>query len=160
MEKRRWPWLMAATIVVVGALLGWYLRQPEVRNPYSGQFSDDLAKSTDLERDLELMWGTQPLSGTPDPSRGPDPRASTDEAIEAGSRVFNTVELVGKSRGEVIGLLGDPRASNDSIYNFPFWPAPDGAMVYRFDTGAYGWQFNLLLDSNGVVEEVQRAWIH
>ena len=64
------------------------------------------------------------------------------------------------TREEVISVLGDPRTSNDSIYNFPFWPAPKGAMVYRFDTGAYGWQFDLLFDEQGKVNEVQRSWIH
>ncbi len=114
----------------------------------------------DVQRDLKLMWETQPLQGNPDPTHGSNPRASTDKAIRAASRVFNTVELVGKAQEEVVTLLGDPKSSNDSIYNFPFWPAPRGAQVYRFDCGSYGWQFNVLFDGNGKVKEIQRAWIH
>jgi hypothetical protein len=87
-------------------------------------------------------------------------RGSTDAAINAASRVFNTVELVGLTRGEVIATLGDPKTSSDSIYNFPFWPAPKAAMVYRFDSGDYGWQFNLMLDAQGKVCRVERRWIH
>jgi len=89
-----------------------------------------------------------------------EPRASTDQAINAASRVFNTVQLVGKTREEVMALLGDPKASNDSIYNFPFWPAPKGSLVYRFDCRFYGWQFNVALDANSKVRAVERHWIH
>jgi hypothetical protein len=106
------------------------------------------------------MWETRRLRGTPDATHGPNPRASTDRAINAASRVFNTVELGGKTRDEVVALLGDPRSSSDSIYNFPFWPAPKGSLVYRFDSGAYGWQFNVILGDDGRVREVQRSWIH
>ena len=102
------------------------------------------------------MWETQPLKG----DAGPNPKGSADTAINAASRVFNTVELVGKTREEVVALLGDPKASNDSVYNFPFWPAPSGSLVYRFDTGAYGWQFNVRFGWWGTVRAVDRLWIH
>ena len=72
----------------------------------------------------------------------------------------NTVALEGKTRDEVVSLLGDPQASNDSIYNFPFWPAPRGALVYRFDCGAYGWQFNVVFGLRGRLTGVERLWIH
>jgi hypothetical protein len=117
-------------------------------------------KSADLARDLQLMWETQRLRGTNDPSHGPNPRGSTNRAINAASRVFNTVELTSKSREEVVALIGDPQSSSDSIYNFPFWSAPTGALVYRFDNGAYGWQFNVVIGDNGRVRDVQRRWIH
>ena len=110
--------------------------------------------------DIRLMWETQRLGGTPDPTHGPNPRSSTDRAINAASRVFNTVELVGKTREDVIALLGDPKSSSDSIYNFPFWPAPKDSLVYRFDSGAYGWQFNVLFGEGGKVGRVERHWIH
>src|SRR5437879_3839468 len=105
--------------------------------------------STDLKRDLKLMWETRRLRGTPDPSHGPNPRGSTPRAIEAAGRVFNTVELVGMTQAEVIALLGDPWNSSDSIYNnCPFWPPEEPALVYRFDSGAYGWQFDVLFDGD------------
>ena len=159
MTKRRWLWIVIAVAVVAGVTL-WRYRGNDFRTPYTSQFSNGLEKSADLKKDSKLMWETQPLRGTPDPSHGPNPRASTQEAIEAASRVFNTVELVGKTREDVVTLLGDPKSSNDSIYNFPFWPAPKGCLVYRFDCGSYGWQFNVVLASDGKVTEIQRAWIH
>jgi len=120
----------------------------------------DREKSSDLAGDLRLMWETKRLNGTPDPNHGPNPRSSTDRAINAASRVFNTVELDDKTREEVVALLGDPTSSSDSIYNFPFWPAPNASLVYRFDSGAYGWQFNVVLGADGRVREVERHWIH
>jgi hypothetical protein len=82
------------------------------------------------------------------------------EAVKAASRVFDTVNLVGLTREEVIARIGDPTTSSDSIYNFPFYPGPPGGMVYRFDTGSHGWQFNLDLDEKGKVSKVERLWIH
>jgi len=160
MRKRRWFWLLGVPVFALAVLLWWHFRQPKEQSSYTGQFSDVLEKSTDVPRDLKLMWETQPLQGTPDPTHGPNPHASTDKAIEAASRVFNTVKLVGKSREEVVALLGDPKSSNNSVYNFPFWPIRRGALVYRFDCGSYGWQFNVLFDGSGKAKEVQRAWIH
>ena len=106
------------------------------------------------------MWETQPLKGNAGPQAGPNPRGSTDRAINAASRVFNSVQLIGKTRAEVTQLLGDPRSSNSSVYNFPFWPAPTGALVYRFDSGSYGWQFNVVFGADDKVSAVDRHWIH
>jgi hypothetical protein len=117
-------------------------------------------RSTDLASDLALMKETQRLKGESDPTQGPNPRCSTERAIDAASRVFNTIEIIGKSRADVVAVLGDPKSQNDSIYNFPFWPAPRGSLVYRFDDGARGWQFNVVFDKDGRVVEIQRNWIH
>jgi hypothetical protein len=122
--------------------------------------ADARERSGNLSRDLRLMWETRPLREPPDPAYGPNPRCSTDRAINPASRVFNTVELIGKSRDEIVALLGDPKSSSDSMYNFPFWQAPKGSLVYRFDNGACGWQFNVLLGDDGRAREVQRLWIH
>ncbi len=110
-------------------------------------------KSTDLKHDIKAMWATKRLKDS-------NAFASTDAAIAAADRVFNTLSLVGKTRDEVIALLGDPRHSNNSQYNFPFWPVPKNAMVYRFDCGHYGWQFNVRLDSRAKVKKVEREKIH
>jgi hypothetical protein len=103
MKKRRLLWVLCAiAIVAVVVSLWFYLnRSDDYAAPYTNQFGDDLEKSKDLQSDLKLMWETQPLGGTPDPTHGPNPRASTDSAINAASRVFNTVELVvgGKDEG-------------------------------------------------------------
>jgi hypothetical protein len=159
MRDRRWLWSILGLIAVCGG--AWLCRGVVVHwiEPHPGKV-DDSEKSIDLSGDLKLMWETQPLGGSPYPAHGPNPRSSTDRAINAASRVFNTVELIGKTRDEVVKLLGDPKTSSDSIYNFPFWPARQGSLVYRFDCGAYGWQFNLVLGDDGRVREVERHWIH
>lgn len=126
-------------------------------NPSS---SDPAARSGDVERDVKIMWETQPLKVNAGSSAGANPQASTDRAINAASRVFNIVVLVGKTRDEVMQLLGDPRGSSKSAYNFPFGPAPTGALVYRFDSGAYGWQFNVIFEADDKVSAVDRHWIH
>jgi hypothetical protein len=158
--RRLWLW---ATIVATGGFAVWW--SPEhVRLPVTW-FVDrgrpvvnEDGPSADLATDRQMMWHTRPLTWASDPAARTK-RASTPEAIEAASRVFNTVELVGLTPDEVVGRLGDPRAASDSIYNFPFWPPPDGAMVYRFDTGAYGWQFNVVIEDDRVAW-VERHWIH
>src|SRR5262249_542618 len=158
----RWFWVAVALLAGVMAVAIWRDPGPvtDWLEPHPGQY-DHAARSTDLTADVRLMWETRPLRGTPDPTHGPNPRGSTDRAINAPSPVFKGVGLVGKTRDEVVALLGDPKTSSDSIYNFPFWPPPAGAsLVYRFDSGAYGWQFNVLLGGDGRVREVQRHWIH
>lgn len=107
----------------------------------------------DLPRDIPRMWETGPLASEP------GEQASTREAVAAADRVFNTLELRGKTRSGVIALLGHPKHSSRSRYNFPFYPAPKEALVYRFDTGAGGWQFNVLFDHQGKVREVERHGI-
>jgi hypothetical protein len=159
MRKRRWLFLLIAALLLGGGVWLWQAVVVHWIEPYPFDV-DDGEQSSNLASELRLMWETRRLSGRPDPTHGPNPRCSTDRAINAASRVFNTVELVGKTREEVVALLGDPKTSNDSIYNFPFWPAPKGSLVYRFDSGAYGWQFNVAFGEDGKVREVERHWIH
>jgi hypothetical protein len=155
-KKYRWHlMLLAALAVFAVAVLLWpcfrELVEPDERP------DDGLAKSMDLQGDLRLMWRTRRLERTA--AEGTVRRASTPRAINATSRVFNTVPLVGLTAEEVIAQLGDPRRSSDSVYNFPFYPAPPGVMVYRFDTGSWGWQFNLHFDVLGKVQKVERLGI-
>jgi hypothetical protein len=153
--RKHWHIVAAIALAAVGVWWGW----ARAREPHPGSV-DPSTYSRDLPRDIKQMWETPPLSGDAGPQAGPHPRGSTDRAINAASRVFNTAPLVGLTREQVVALLGDPRKSNDSLYNFPFWPAPAGAMVYRFDCGAYGWQFNLPIGIDGKVSAVDRRWIH
>ncbi len=105
--------------------------------------------SSDLAADVGAMWAVDGKGGSP------------PEAIPVASRVFNSVELVGRTRDEVVGLLGDSQTRRPGgRYNFPFWPAGDGDLVYRFDTGNYGWQFNVRFGGNGRCSAVERQWIH
>ena len=164
MARHRWTSAILALLVLGSGISFWRAVVSPWIWPHAEE-SDfdpypDSNKAVDLPSDLKLMWETQRLGGTPDPTHGPNPRSSTARAINAASRVFNTVELLGKTRDQVVTLLGDPKSSSDSIYNFPFWPTPKGAMVYRFDSGACGWQFNIELDAEGKVSKVERLWIH
>jgi len=121
--------------------------------PVDRSIEDAKAKSTDLAADKKLMWTTSQLEKR-------EVHSSTREAIWAASRVFNTVSLVGRTREEIIELLGNPKTSNNSVYNFPFFPVAEGTLVYRFDTGAYGWQFNVEFNEKGKAQRVTRRWIH
>ncbi len=81
---------------------------------------------------------------------------STDNAIYAAKRVFNTVTLVGMKGKDVLALLGSTNKSNDSIYSFPFYPIKARALVYRFDNGAWGVQYNVYVEGDeAVVTEVE-----
>lgn len=159
----RWAYMNPKRLAVIGVCLatlfgGYFLFGFVFSELPPGQY-DVAIRSTNLVRDIELMWETKRLPSG-DPTHGPNPHASTDRAINAASRVFNSISLNGKTSDEVIELLGDPKSSNNSIYNFPFWPAPPGGMVYRFDSGSYGWQFNVSRGGNHKVVSVERIWIH
>ena len=108
-------------------------------------------KSNDLPTDIKRMWKTIPNGDFP---------VSPVSAINAASRVFETVPLIGKNTNEVFALIGHNKTSSDSGYNFPFFPVERGTVAYRFDCGNFGWQFNLVLDSSGTVQKVERKWIH
>jgi hypothetical protein len=144
---------LASLAVVAFALLGWWRWAREPPEPDEPP-DEGSVPSADLEADLRLMWQTRPLPGDP------DRRASTPRAVNAASRVFNAVDLVGLTKEAVAARLGDPRTSGDSIHTFPFWSVEGGVVVYRFDTGSYGWQFNLRFDDDGKVRDVERLWIH
>jgi hypothetical protein len=105
------------------------------------------------------MWETYLLRGNAGPDAGPNPHGSSDRAVNAASRVFNTVNLSGMTREEVIKTLGDPAKASNSIYNFPFYPVRKGNLVYRFDNGSSGWQFDIEFDEAGKVRNVTRLGI-
>ena len=115
-------------------------------------FDEDLArqtaKSSDLSADIKHMWKTVP---------GRDFPVSPISAINAASRVFESVQFTGKTTNEVFALIGH-NTSNDSGYNFPFYSVETDTVVYRFDCGNFGWQFNLVMDSSGSVQKVERRW--
>lgn len=117
---------------------------------------DAEARSVDLDADLRLMWQTAPLDSDP------ASEASTLAAIMAASRVFNTVSLVGKTGAQAKALLGSPTRSSRSVYRGqPFGPLRARGMIYRFDCGRCGWQFNVYCEGDEqLVTEVERMWIH
>src|SRR5262249_41898417 len=82
--------------------------------------------SSDIPADVKIMWSVDEAGRSP------------QEAIEAASRVFNTVKLEGMHRDKIVKLIGDISLRPDGFYNAPFWPVKKGDMVCRFDTGFYG----------------------
>jgi hypothetical protein len=103
-------------------------------------------RSKDLEQDRKLMWETR------------DGR-STEDALRPASRVFNTIELIGLTRDEVLAQLGDPRATGTPQHSIPWFDAGWRDLVYRFDNGAYGTQYNIKFDWRGRVRRVQSLGI-
>jgi hypothetical protein len=147
--------ILVLAMCVGGVMVIWSIE------PDPGSY-DETARSYWLAHDIRLMWQTK---WEPDAIVGPNQigaHVSTDAALNAASRVFNTVDVEGISRADVIAQLGDPRKSNDSVYNFPFVPSavPEGTLVYRFDSGSYGWQFVICFGDDGKVSDVRREWIH
>jgi hypothetical protein len=110
--------------------------------------SNSQGNSRSIRAGIRRMWETVPMEG--DHSQ----KASSIRATQASYRVFTSIKFVGMTRREVIQLLGDPQKSSDSIYNFPFYPASKDKLVYRFDTGSGGWQFNLTFDRHDRVTKV------
>ncbi|MEO6846571.1 MAG: hypothetical protein ABI443_04190 [Chthoniobacterales bacterium] len=98
--------------------------------------------------DIKQMWETVPMAS--DPTK----KVSSAPAVAAAHRVFMAIPLTGMSREDVISLLGDPVTSSDSNFNVPFYRPPKKGMVYRFDTGTGGWQFDLILDKKNHVTNV------
>ncbi|MCB9879033.1 MAG: hypothetical protein H6835_15670 [Planctomycetes bacterium] len=143
-RRTRRAWLVGTLVGVV--LLGAAAVYPVKHWLADREFHDAVARnldatavSTDLEADLRLMWQTAPMHSQP------DARASTIAAMMAASRVFNTIELVGKTGAEVRALLGSPQTSSDSVYRHePFFPLTSRALVYRIENGMFGWEFHVL----------------
>ena len=119
---------------------------------------DRTLRSTDLPSDLQIMWETANPRQAADSFGGPDRRPSTDRAINAASRVFNSIPLVGRPRTDVVAILGEQNGGLETSANLFADARPSAMMVYRFDAGAYGWQFNLVLDADDKVTEVKREW--
>lgn len=105
--------------------------------------------SSDLLADVKLMWSVD------------EKGRSTQDSIWAASRVFNTVDLVGKDRNQILAVIGSARTRRpNGYYNAPFFPTDKSDMVYRFDNGSYGWQFNVKMNTNGFCTKVERLGIH
>src|SRR5262245_14748963 len=96
MPKRYRQLLVVLVLILGGGFWVWRAFRAYFTEPIPGRYDSSL-NSTDLAADIRRMWETQPLRGSHDPTHGPNPRSSTDRAINAASRVFNTVELVGKT---------------------------------------------------------------
>jgi hypothetical protein len=136
---------------------------------YDEELQKEVRPSDNLDADRNRMWHTVPLVSDPHPSPRTVPPAgerpppsfevSPVSAINAASRVFATIQLAGMTaQNAAIALGARPRPKYG--YDFPFWPADKGIVVYRFDCGSFGWQFNVSFDAEGHVAKVERLWIH
>jgi hypothetical protein len=131
---------------------------PELAQPrelrFDERISEEIVRSTNLERDLKKMWETVAHE-----SGGKTVQVSPVSAINAASRVFATVDVIEKNTNEVFALLGHNTKSSDSYYNRRFFPVTSNQAAYCFENGNFGWQFTLSLDGSGRVTAVQRKWI-
>ncbi len=87
------------------------------------------AFSDDLDADLKLMWETEAATD----ATGQVYAYATEEAGHAAIRVFNTIDLRGKSKEEVIAVIGAPQ--DEEFHANSGWgtyPHPTDAFVYLF----------------------------
>ena len=82
-------------------------------------------------------------------------------AINASRRVFESLrpQLIGKNREEVRELIGFTDRTEYG-YHGAFFGVDRHAYVYRFDCGNFGWQYNLYLNDDRIVTDVEYLWIH
>lgn len=125
------------------------------RRVYDEPVDTNPGPSADLAADRDRMWRTVPRLGPVSSAF----EVSPVSAINAAARVFAAVRLEGKTWDEAAEEIGfRPRPGYG--YDFPFWPVEGRVVVYRFDCGNFGWQFNLVFDAADRIVEVNRVWIH
>lgn len=112
------------------------VQQAATPEPYAG-----------FRQDVSVLRDTAQAS-TADPSI----RGSSAKASQAARRVFTQVEFTGKTKTEVLDLLGDPKTI--SSYGVAAAPGGHTPLVYRFDSGYGGWEYTLHF-TNGVVTRVE-----
>ncbi len=94
------------------------------------------------------MWETVNL-GPREDLGADDLIASTERAVELAKKFFDTRNLVGLTSDQVRQVVGQPKSWNTS-YAFPFYGHDHpSSIVYRFDTGAFGWEFEIVFDNEG-----------
>jgi hypothetical protein len=99
------------------------------------------------------MWETVNLRPHEEPD-GNDLIASTELAIELAKQFFDTTNLVGLKSEQVEQIVGQPESWKSS-YNFPFYGRDiSNSIVYRFDSGFFGWEFEVVFDDEGKVMHV------
>ncbi|MDI1312703.1 hypothetical protein [Prosthecobacter sp.] len=98
------------------------------------------------ERDRVLIRSTYRLSA-------PVVNASSGEAIQAAHRIFKNIRFVGRSRAQVLAILGDPKTI--SGYGVAADAAADSPLTYRFDSGFGGWEY-VIRFAKGVVTQVDQ----
>jgi hypothetical protein len=131
---RSWPmvvWAAAAVMATGGFAYSSVLECVDARDTAR-------SRSANLDEDLKRM-------------REKNGDWSTERAINAASRVFQTVHLEGMTEREARRLLGDRRDGGSG-------PPTDGDFGYEFNTGFWGLSVTIHLDENGKVKSVERTW--
>lgn len=78
---------------------------------------------------------------------------------DASARIEFGNILQEKITNEMFELVAHPPRSRDPDYGDPFFPS-DAAIVYRFDCGNFGLQFDVHLDAESGVLKIHQRWIH
>ena len=140
--------LLAVTIYLFGPMGA--LRDPVFDAPVI----TDIQTSTNLERDKSIMWNTAT-------NKNGTFHVAPVSAINASRRVFESLrpQLIGKNREEVRELIGFTDRTEYG-YHGAFFGVDRHAYVYRFDCGNFGWQYNLYLNDDRIVTDVEYLWIH
>ena len=86
------------------------------------------------DKDIKLLRKTFSLPKT-------KTKGSSGDAGMAAGRIFEKIEFVGMTKGQVFTLLGDPATISD--YGIKAKPGPDEPLAYRFDSGRGGMQYDL-----------------
>ena len=71
---------------------------------------------------------------------------SSDEAISAARRIFSKVTFLYKTKKEVLQILGDPKTI--SSYGVSMKESSPDVLIYRFDSGFGGCDYQLKLTNN------------
>jgi hypothetical protein len=99
----------------------------------------------DPSKDLRQLRETVEI----DAGGGKKLRASSPRACEAARRAFSRVDLRGKAKREVLGLLGEPGTVSD--FGVARAGRTDSPLIYRFDTGKDGRQYTVVFNGGKVV---------
>ena len=152
--------LLVLTGVVAASLAaGLYLFGPmgpmgPRRDPIFDARSDRSTQTSDnLDRDKLIMWNTVP-------NRKGIFNVVPVSSINASRRVFESLKtkLIGKNLDEVRELIGYRNRPHYG-YHDAFFGVARHAFVYRFDCGTFGCQYNLYLDDERIVTDVEYLWI-
>lgn len=169
MSKRKF-WVILGCLLLIGAVgIVYFNSLNEILTICQGAASDEdledgpIRKSSNLAADKKKMWKLVKIK-TKDDTGDVEYFVSPVSAINAAARVMESEKdkLIGMNLKQVLKELGHVESHRKGSYNFPFIPLgkDEKAYVFRFDCGAFGWQFDLLCDKDGKVVKVRRQWIH
>jgi hypothetical protein len=152
--------VLAMAVVMITVVVAFVLYSNRHREDHPGLYDRGIA-SLDLETDKRIMWETEITTHSAAP-HAKKSIWSTDRAINAASRVFNRRDrLLGLTRRDVILFLEEYRVESSDASDTPFFPrSDDDVITYRFDSGRYGWQFDLHFDQFNRLHLINRRWIH